>query len=172
MEKSDIFLDFEGKEYRECYFTEKPCTSEIDFYVGVGVGERIIRESDGKIFLVRGVGGFINGTYKIEIEEYKGTDEELQEILHDYREKHECKVPAHDAVEHPVHYETGKFECIDVMLETQGVEAVKDFCVCNAFKYLYRHWRKNGAEDIKKAIWYLKKWVELDDNGRAEKAVK
>ena len=125
-----------------------------------------------KIFLVRGVGGFINGTYKIEIEEYKGTDNELQEILYNYRKEHECKVPAHDAVEHPAHYETGKFECIDVMLETQGVEAVKDFCVCNAFKYLYRHGRKNGAEDIKKAIWYLNKWVELDDNSRAEKAVK
>lgn len=77
-----------------------------------------------------------------------------------------------DNVNHPAHYETGKFECIDVMIETQGVEAVKDFCVCNAFKYLYRHGRKNGAEDIKKAIWYLDKWVELDDNSRAEKAVK
>lgn len=83
------------------------------------------------------------------------------------------KIPiSSDNVNHPAHYETGKFECIDVMLETQGVEAVKDFCVCNAFKYLYRHGRKNGAEDIKKAIWYLNKWVELDDNSRAEKAVK
>ena len=83
------------------------------------------------------------------------------------------KIPiSSDNVNHPAHYETGKFECIDVMLETQGVEAVKDFCVCNAFKYLYRHGRKNGAEDIKKAIWYLDKWVELDDNSRAEKAVK
>lgn len=73
-----------------------------------------------------------------------------------------------DNVNHPAHYETGKFECIDVMIETQGVEAVKDFCVCNAFKYLYRHGHKNGAEDIQKAIWYLKKWVELND-GAAER---
>lgn len=29
-----------------------------------------------------------------------------------------------DNVNHPAHYETGKFECIEVMLETQGVEAV------------------------------------------------
>ena len=29
-----------------------------------------------------------------------------------------------DNVNHPSHYETGKFECIDVMLETQGIEAV------------------------------------------------
>lgn len=35
-----------------------------------------------------------------------------------------------DNVNHPAHYETGKFECIEVMLETQGVEATKDFCVC------------------------------------------
>lgn len=66
-----------------------------------------------------------------------------------------------DMVNHPTHYETGQFECIDVMLETQGKEAVKDFCVCNAFKYLYRHRNKNGLEDVKKAIWYLNKYVEL-----------
>ena len=47
------------------------------------------------------------------------------------------------------------------MLETQGTEAVKDFCICNAFKYLYRHKNKNGIEDIKKADWYLKKYIEL-----------
>lgn len=34
-----------------------------------------------------------------------------------------------DNVDHPAHYKTGKFECIEVMLETQGVEATKDFCV-------------------------------------------
>lgn len=27
-----------------------------------------------------------------------------------------------DNVNHPAHYETGKFECIEVMLETQGAE--------------------------------------------------
>ena len=68
-----------------------------------------------------------------------------------------------DNVNHPSHYETGKFECIDVMLETQGKEAVKDFCVCNAFKYLYRHENKNGLEDIKKAVWYLNKFIELEE---------
>ena len=52
-----------------------------------------------------------------------------------------------DNVNHPAHYETGKFECIDVMLETQGVEAVLNFCQCNAFKYLYRAKRKNAEDD-------------------------
>lgn len=68
-----------------------------------------------------------------------------------------------DPVNHPSHYETGcGFECMDVITETQGVEATKNFCLCNAMKYLYRHRRKNGVEDIKKAIWYLNKYVELE----------
>lgn len=67
-----------------------------------------------------------------------------------------------DAVNHPSHYETGKFECIEVMLETQGREATIQFCICNAFKYLYRHNRKNGMEDIQKAHWYLFKAIELE----------
>ena len=71
-----------------------------------------------------------------------------------------------DNVNHPAHYETGKFECIDVMVETQGEEAVKAYCLCAAFKYLYRHNRKNGLEDIKKARWYLDKFIELE--GEAE----
>lgn len=68
-----------------------------------------------------------------------------------------------DNVNHPKHYETGKYECIDVMIETQGIEAVKNFCICNAFKYLYRHENKNGVEDVRKAKWYLDKYLELVD---------
>ena len=68
-----------------------------------------------------------------------------------------------DNVNHPAHYNTGKYESIDVMVETQGVDAVKNFCICNAFKYIYRHRFKNGVEDIKKAIWYLNKYVELNE---------
>lgn len=68
-----------------------------------------------------------------------------------------------DNVNHPSHYETGKYECIEAMIETQGKEAVQSFCVCNAFKYLWRHTRKNKLEDVKKAIWYLNKFVELEE---------
>ena len=78
--------------------------------------------------------------------------------------------PVNDSVNHPAHYETGKFECIDVMVETQGKEAVKAYCLCAAFKYLYRHNRKNGLEDIKKARWYLDKYVELEEGEADDKA--
>ena len=71
--------------------------------------------------------------------------------------------PVNDNVNHPSHYETGSFECIDVMLETQGKEAVKNFCLCNAFKYIYRHNNKNDLEDIQKAKWYIDKYIELSE---------
>lgn len=71
--------------------------------------------------------------------------------------------PVNDNVNHPSHYETGSFECTDVMLETQGKETVKNFCLCNAFKYIYRHNNKNGLEDIKKAKWYIDKYIELSE---------
>lgn len=64
----------------------------------------------------------------------------------------------------PSHYRTGKYECIDVMLEALGENAVKGFCLCNAFKYIYRCGNKNGFEDIKKAQWYINKLVELEES--------
>ena len=69
-----------------------------------------------------------------------------------------------DNVNHPSHYETGKFECFDVMREVLGNNVVKDFCIANSFKYIYRHKRKNGVEDIKKAKWYIDKYLELEEN--------
>ena len=67
-----------------------------------------------------------------------------------------------DNVNHPAHYSSGKFECIEVMQEALGEEAVKGFCICNAFKYIYRHKRKNGTEDIEKSVWYLNKYLEME----------
>ena len=69
-----------------------------------------------------------------------------------------------DNVNHPSHYETGKFECFDVMREALGDNVVKDFCIANSFKYIYRHKRKNGVEDIKKAKWYIDKYLELEES--------
>ena len=68
-----------------------------------------------------------------------------------------------DNVSHPAHYCTGKFECIEVMTEVFGIEAVQAFSRLNAFKYLYRTDRKNGVEDIRKANWYLNKYLELEE---------
>ena len=70
----------------------------------------------------------------------------------------------HDNVNHPAHYEVGNYECIKVMEDVFGSDYVFHFCVCNAFKYLWRHQRKNGFEDLDKARWYLSKALELSEN--------
>ena len=66
-------------------------------------------------------------------------------------------------VNHPMHYATGKYECIKVMLEIYGKEPVLNFCECNAFKYLWRCHRKNGNEDRAKAIWYLTEYIKISE---------
>lgn len=68
-----------------------------------------------------------------------------------------------DNVNHPAHYETNGIECIDAMVASQGIDSVMNYCLCNAFKYIWRCQHKgNCREDIQKAIWYLNKYVELD----------
>lgn len=61
-----------------------------------------------------------------------------------------------DMVNHPPHYE-GKVECIDALESaTAGLEGIEAVDTANAIKYLWRWKKKNGKEDLKKAIWYIK----------------
>ena len=75
--------------------------------------------------------------------------------------------PAEDAergeIDHPAHY-AGKIECINALLETMGRDDVRAFCLCNAFKYLWRCKKKHETPegDVEKAVWYLQKYLELD----------
>lgn len=64
-----------------------------------------------------------------------------------------------DPVNRPAHYTYGGIECIDAMQAAFGGEAVKDFCLCNAFKYLWRHRNKGGLQDLKKARWYINRLI-------------
>ena len=73
----------------------------------------------------------------------------------------------YDKVEKPMHYTAGSIETIDyiqsVTEQLRGFEAV---CIANAIKYISRQHLKNGAEDIKKAIWYLNRLVEYKRQDR------
>lgn len=106
-----------------------------------------------------------DGCYKSLVKDMINLVENLEAQLEEARKA--TTEPPKDNVNHPGHYETGKFECIDVMEETQGLEATMNFCVCNAFKCIYRHNRKNGIEDIEKAKWYLAKYLELSERSEA-----
>lgn len=72
------------------------------------------------------------------------------------------KLASVDMVNHPPHYNReNAMQCIEEMELVFGKEAVKNFCICNAWKYRYRAADKNGEEDIKKSDWYLRKYKEL-----------
>lgn len=66
-----------------------------------------------------------------------------------------------EMVNHPAHYNDGKIECIDAMIDAFGNNEVMSFCKINAFKYIWRAEHKGGVKDIKKAAWYLNKYIEL-----------
>lgn len=87
------------------------------------------------------------------------TDEQL-----DFAMSHLCPDgdESEDLINKPKHYNReGAMECIDEMQLIFGTEAVKHFCLCNAWKYRYRATEKNGDEDIAKSDFYIKKYKEL-----------
>lgn len=69
----------------------------------------------------------------------------------------ETTKPKDDMVQHPSHYTQGGIECLDAIkaatVDKQGIEAV---CVANVIKYTWRFKKKNGLQDIDKALFYLK----------------
>lgn len=65
----------------------------------------------------------------------------------------------YEAINHPEHYggENNPYEAIKV------IEAYDfDFITGNIVKYLFRHKKKNGFEDLKKAQWYMTRLVERE----------
>ena len=60
-----------------------------------------------------------------------------------------------DIINKAFHYNTSRYECIEVMREVFGDEKLKIWCILNAFKYLYRCYYKNGDQDLEKATYYL-----------------
>lgn len=70
-----------------------------------------------------------------------------------------------DVVNSPSHYISNGIECFDAILASQGVSATMNYCMGNAMKYIFRHRKKNGIEDVKKAQWYINKYIELYESG-------
>lgn len=69
-----------------------------------------------------------------------------------------------DVVNSPAHYNReGAIQSIDEMIYIFGKKTVADFCLCNVWKYRYRAADKNGAEDIAKSDWYMRKYMELTE---------
>ena len=73
-----------------------------------------------------------------------------------YAETLECTF---DTVNKPKHYNSSKFETIEVIKEWGGKEKYRGFCWGNVIKYCSRYEHKNGLEDLKKAQYYLNKLI-------------
>lgn len=72
--------------------------------------------------------------------------------------------PPEDAVNHPLHYTSGKIETID-FIEDQGL----NFHRGNAVKYIVRAGKKDPEkeiEDLKKAAWYINREIARLENAK------
>jgi hypothetical protein len=67
-----------------------------------------------------------------------------------------------DMVNSPPHYTHGAVECIDAIQSALGKEQFKGYLKGAALKYIWRLEHKGDAEEnAEKAIWYLKKLLEV-----------
>jgi len=63
----------------------------------------------------------------------------------------------HDVVSHPAHYTQARAECVEI-IEDLGL----GYHLGNALKYIWRAGNKGKKlEDLKKARWYLNRYIEL-----------
>lgn len=71
-----------------------------------------------------------------------------------------------DNINHPGHYQSANgLEVIDAIEAfTEGLVGMEAVCTANALKYICRWKKKNGVEDLKKAVWYLNKLIEKEND--------
>lgn len=73
-----------------------------------------------------------------------------------------------DLVNHPVHYTQGKIEVIDAI---EGLEL--DYLRGNAVKYIARApFKGHAEEDIRKAIWYLERYIRHETEAAKKHEIK
>lgn len=85
------------------------------------------------------------------------------------RKESDFLVPVHDdPVEHPLHYTAGSVECIDAIdSAVTGLDGYQAVYTAQIIKYVYRWKRKGGAEDLRKARWYLDRLLKKLEEGES-----
>ena len=72
----------------------------------------------------------------------------------------DCQAP--DMVNSPPHYTAGGLEPIEIMEAKFSEEEIRGYCLGNAVKYILRAKHKgNMTQDLKKANWYLERYLKL-----------
>lgn len=88
--------------------------------------------------------------------------EELPSPSEPITTEHKIEFPCEDnePVNHPSHYNSGKYEVIDVIEDWN-----LDFSLGNAVKYIARAGKKDKTkikEDLEKAIWYINRFINKE----------
>jgi hypothetical protein len=77
-----------------------------------------------------------------------------------------------DPVNHPSHYQYGRFEVIDILEEAVRLapDPVKGSLQYQVLKYMLRLWGKdNPLQDAKKSGWYLNRLIEnMEEDAKYE----
>lgn len=139
--------------------------------------ERVVSERcDGHHCPVEATGDRLDGmtreALKAECCWWQSRSEELEAILGEASENPVRKGAwsGRDPVEHPQHYTFGGIECVDAIEAALGDDMFSGFLAGNVIKYVWRHRHKNGAEDLRKARWYLDRLIALVEGGDADEA--
>lgn len=78
-----------------------------------------------------------------------------------YEHWEEAYADSKEAVSHPNHYQSSRFEVIDIIDEFgKDYTGESAFDFGNVVKYILRAKKKNGLEDLKKAQWYLNRLID------------
>ena len=75
-----------------------------------------------------------------------------------------------DMVNHPPYYNKAGIECIDA-IKAMTDDGFEYYLQGNIMKYLWRYRYKNGAEDLKKAQWYLTELIDIVENDKSKNDV-
>lgn len=72
---------------------------------------------------------------------------------------------ATDIINNPDHYTIDGINATELMKATLGLEATREFFLASALKYIFRHTKKNGEQDLLKARRCMNIWYELGQDG-------
>ena len=77
--------------------------------------------------------------------------------------KNESEYSNFGTVDHPIHYNFGKIECIEALESLATPMEYGGFLRLNAIKYLWRFGQKgnNPIEDLEKAKWYINRLIKM-----------
>lgn len=85
-----------------------------------------------------------------------GEGPEAKSISYPFRKTGNENVKSESNVDHPSHYNKGKYEVIDVIADWK-----LNFALGNVIKYVARApFKGNQREDLEKAMWYLKYHID------------